>query len=147
MVTHRVVKAVLKNFLGTYTSRYSDYCGYWLFGFLVGDLDEVQFDLLTRAGGNQNTPRAVATLLAATKFADQMCKAGLKPSQFRDARLRIKKLMGTTEELVNGRARTGYSVSFLASAVTDNGRRYESEQVKFVAPHDPQIEFQSARFP
>src|SRR5206468_1458652 len=101
MVTHRVVKAVLKNFLGTYTSRYSDYCGYWLFGFLVGDLDEVQFDLLTRAGGNQNTPRAVATLLAATKFADQMCKAGLKPSQFRDARLRIKKLMGTTEELVN----------------------------------------------
>ncbi len=34
----RIIKAVLDNFLGTYTSRYSDFHGYWLFGFLVKDL-------------------------------------------------------------------------------------------------------------
>ena len=35
MPTRRVIKSVLHNFLGTYTSRYSDYNGYWLFGFMV----------------------------------------------------------------------------------------------------------------
>jgi len=34
--------AVLKNFLGTYTSRYSDFQGYWLFGFLVPGLGSNQ---------------------------------------------------------------------------------------------------------
>jgi hypothetical protein len=33
MVTPRAIRGMLRNFLGTYTSQYSDYKGYWLFGF------------------------------------------------------------------------------------------------------------------
>ena len=41
MATRRVIKSVLSNFLGTYVSRYSEYDGYLLFGFLVADFDEL----------------------------------------------------------------------------------------------------------
>lgn len=48
MARRRVIKSVLHNFLGTYISRYSDFRGYWLFGFLVSNrFDfESEFDLL-----------------------------------------------------------------------------------------------------
>jgi hypothetical protein len=36
----------LHNFLATFTSGYSDYDGYWLFGFLLKDADELRIDLL-----------------------------------------------------------------------------------------------------
>ena len=39
VTTSRVIKSVLQNFLGTYASRYSDFEGYWLFGFLIADVD------------------------------------------------------------------------------------------------------------
>ena len=35
----RHLKSVLAGFLGTYTSRYSDFQGYWLFGFIVEVID------------------------------------------------------------------------------------------------------------
>ena len=35
MPTRNALKGVLAGFLGTYTSRNSDYRGYWLLGFLV----------------------------------------------------------------------------------------------------------------
>jgi hypothetical protein len=46
MKPRRIIKGVLHNFLGTYTSRYSDYDGYWLFGMLVRDVEELSIDLL-----------------------------------------------------------------------------------------------------
>ena len=42
----RIIKGVLHNFIGTYTSRYSDYDGYWLFGMVVRDVAELRIDLL-----------------------------------------------------------------------------------------------------
>ena len=42
MATADVIKSVLRNFLETFASRYTDYDGYWLFGFLVEhDLNEL----------------------------------------------------------------------------------------------------------
>ena len=46
MAKRRAIRGVLGNFLGTFTSRYSDYDGYWLFGFLVADLKDLRIDLL-----------------------------------------------------------------------------------------------------
>jgi hypothetical protein len=76
MAKRKVVKSVLRNFLGTYMSRYSDYRGYWLFGFLVSDLLESEFDLLDRGAGDSETPLAIAERLAATRFEDELRKAG-----------------------------------------------------------------------
>ena len=45
------VKGVLDNFLGTFTSRYLDHNGYWVFGMLVGDLGELRIDLLRSIEG------------------------------------------------------------------------------------------------
>jgi len=136
---------VLGNFLGTYTSRYSDYRGYWLFGFLVADLDELRIDLLASPAAEADSPLGVAVRSAAAKFANQVQKAGLVRPQIRDAWLTIRKLAGPATGSVNGVPCAGHNVSFSAGAVMDGGRRYEREQVLFVAPHNAEVELRSGR--
>ena len=70
MPTRRVLKAVLHNFLGAYVSRNSNYSGYWLFGFLISDLDRAEFDLLAAEANASGTPISTARELAASTFAD-----------------------------------------------------------------------------
>jgi hypothetical protein len=146
MASHRVLKGVLHNFLGTYTSRYSDFDGYWLFGFLVGALGELEFDLLRPRAGDPDSPLDFAASLAATKFADEMCKAGIEPSRVLEARLTIKRSPDVVKGPVNHTPCCGgYHVTFRATAVVRPNRRYERETLLFVAPHDPQIELRSGR--
>jgi hypothetical protein len=145
MATRRTSRGVLGNFLGTYTSRYSDYDGYWLFGFLVGDLAELHVDLLAAKVGDTVTPVGMALRSAANKFDDQLRKAGLVRSQVREACLTIRRLPGSAEASVNGHLCAGYNVSFSAGAVMDGGKRYDREQIMFVAPHNAKVEFRSAR--
>jgi hypothetical protein len=145
MATLRVINSVLRNFLGTYTSRYSDYEGFWLMGFLVADFGELEFDLLAR-GGDLNTPLAAAKQLAATKFADQVRKGCLEPARIREARLSIIKRPDLKTGSVNGHPCVGHDVYFRANAVMDNSKRYEKERVLFVAPHDPRVELRSSRY-
>jgi hypothetical protein len=142
MATRRVIKSVLRSFLGTYTSRYTDYEGYWLFGFLVEDIGELEFDLLSQ-GGNLDTPLATAEQLAIVKFADQVRKAGLKPEWVTEARLGITKRPDAIRGSVNGRVCDGYEVYFRVSSKMDDDRHYACEQVSFVAPHNPQVEKKS----
>ena len=136
----KVIKSVLRGFLGTYASRYNDYRGYWLFGLLVSDLDELVVNLLSPGAIGRRAAMASARSLAATKFEDQVLKAGLRPEQIREARLRIKRSPEVARGSVNGHPCVGWLVTFHAGAVMDNDRRYECEQVLFVAPHDPQVE-------
>jgi len=145
MATRRTVRGVLGNFLGTYTSRYSDYDGYWLFGFLVADLAELRIDLLATQVDDANTPVSVAVRSAVGKFDDQVRKAGLVRSQVREACLTIRRLPGSVEGPVNGHSCAGYNISFSAGVLMDGGRRYEREQIVFVAPHDSKVELRSAR--
>jgi hypothetical protein len=144
MPSRGAIKSVLHNFLGRYASRYSEYHGYFLFGFLVVDLGEVEFDLLALPT-NAESPIGVAAQLATTRFADHLQHAGLELAQVREARLRLGKLSGAIQGTVNGRPRAGFGISFSASALLDNGKRYEREKVLWVAPHDPSIESRSAR--
>ena len=146
MTTRRVIKGVLHNFLGTFTSRYSDFDGYWLFGFLVEDIAGMRIDLLDDDDDRARvSPSAFTKWLAARKFAEQLAKAGLPKSWLREARLDISKSPEHRPGLVNGRSSSGYDVKFQAHAVTDLGKAYARTASIFVAPHDPKIELRSAR--
>jgi len=145
MATRRAILGVLRNFLGTYTSRHSEYDGYWLFGFLVADLGELRVDLLAPPADAPDAPLGVAVRSAAVKFADQVRKAGLLRPQIREAWLTIRKLPGAAVGTVNGVPCAGHNVSFAAGAVMGEDKCYEHTQVVFVAPHDAGVEMRSTR--
>jgi hypothetical protein len=146
MKPRRIIKSVLHNFLGTYTSRYSDYDGYWLFGLLIRDVGELRIDLLCPSV-DTTAPRAVvATIqLAAQKFREQMEKAGLSGLCAREARLDITSSRDLQRGFVNGRMSVGHTVRFVARVISDYGKTYEHEVSVFVAPHNAEVETRSAR--
>jgi len=144
MSRRRTIKGVLHNFLGTYTSRYSDYDGYWLFGILAGENRELKIDLLNPSiGATESTIVAIAVKLAAQKFREQVDKGNLSISCMREARLDITRLPDSVRGAVNGRVCAGYNFRFFARVVSDSGREYDSEMLAFVAPHDPAVESRS----
>lgn len=77
MPGRRSITGVLYGFPGTYTSRYSDLDGYWLFGFLVPEVVDVNFDLMGDRAISVASPLAFAETLARAKFKEQMGKAAL----------------------------------------------------------------------
>ncbi|MCE9526870.1 MAG: hypothetical protein K8R36_12535 [Planctomycetales bacterium] len=134
-----MLKAVLHNFLETYTSRYSDCEGYWLFGRILDKFEQLEFDLV--AGGDyEEVLVGTAANLAAQKFAEQLNLAGLVFSCIRDARLAITKLPDEVEGPVNTHIRKGRFVRFAVRVVSDHGQIYGCEKLVFVAPHDPTVE-------
>ena len=141
-MTRNVLRGVLAGFLGTFTSRYSDYRGYWLLGFLVTEPDIV-IDLLSDVS-DLGSPVDAARHLAKTKFAEQLQKSGLPPSAVQRGTLHIHRGIADAALAGNSR-RSGFRVRFHAVAVADNDRSYEREEVLFVAPHDPRFELRSAR--
>jgi hypothetical protein len=112
MTTRRAIRGVLGNFLGAYTSRYSDFEGHWLFGFLIADLDELGIDLLRPPSGESATPLRAAVRIAAVEFADQLQKAGLARQRIAEARLTIRKLPEPAAASINGVRCAGNHVSF-----------------------------------
>src|SRR4051812_17003733 len=105
----RAIKGVLHNFLETYTSRYSDYDGYWLFGMLLGELGQLDIDLLgTGCETSDRTPITAAVQLATTKFKDQIEKAGLSLSHIQEAQLAITKSPDFRDVFVSGHRRAGF---------------------------------------
>jgi len=145
MATRRAIRGVLGNFLGTYTSRYSDYNGYWLFGFLIDDLGDLRIDLLQTSAVESTNPLGVAIRSAVVKFADQLQKARLVGSQITEAWLIIQKLPGVVKGSINGVSCVGDNVNFSVEAVMDGGRKYERKQVVFVASHNATVELRSMR--
>lgn len=145
MSSDRVMKSVLRNVLHSYTGRASEYHGYWLFGFLVAEIEQVDIDLLASSDNRLDTPLAVAARLAAATFKGQMLKARLPLSQVAMARLLICKLPGAISAFAGDFERVGLNVGFLASAVMRSGRRFEHRLQIFVAPHDPGRERRSNR--
>jgi hypothetical protein len=146
MATRRIIKSVLRNFLGTLTSRYSEWHGYWLFGFVVNDLERLDHDLLIPvAGSPDETPLAHIRSLATMKFLEQLSKARLDPIHIREATLILERLAGRVEVQEGNRyTSSGYRVRFMVSATTDLGKVYECEEIVAVAPHDRAHEFQSS---
>jgi hypothetical protein len=147
MATRSVIRSVLFNYLETFTSRYSDWRGYWVFGFLaadwerLNDIDCLDFDLLKpTADSQERVIIAYIRELAVTKFQDQLSKARLAPSSIREAKLAIERMPGMLEVPVNGRPTVGRQVRFSILAVTDLARAYRCEKIIAVAPHNPAVE-------
>src|SRR3954464_10587593 len=118
MTTSRSLRGALRNFLSTYTSRYSDYDGYWLFGFLVPRLDQLSIDLLGPSPTVVAHPLQAAIRSAIERFHDQLRKAGLDSARLRAARLDIRKLAEPVQGFVNGCLVPGFHVLFAIQAVT-----------------------------
>ena len=136
MTTRRAIQSVLHNLLGTFTSRYTEYEGYWLFGFVVADLDCRNIDLLgeDEARASQ-APWESAVAAARTQFRDQAAKAGVDRRLVRHAELEFVRAPGTARGLVNGAEWDGYHVVFTARATMDDGSRYARTRRVFVSPH------------
>ena len=118
MPTRRIIKSVLHNFLGTYTSRYTEYRGYWLFGFVVDELGELEFDLL---GDSESLDTVVsfAATIASQRFREQLKKAGLSPTTIHDAKLMINKRSESVDGQVNGHLCEGHVLEFQARVTSD----------------------------
>jgi hypothetical protein len=146
MIGRRTIKGIPHNFIGTYTSRYSDYEGYWIFGLLTKDVEQLTIDLLNSETNNSGSkPLVFAVELAKRKFSEQITKNGFSISRLREAHLQIKKLPQPKSGFVNGRASVGNDFRFTAKVVSDYGKTYETEMLMFVAPHNPSVESQSTR--
>ncbi len=146
MANRRAIKGALRNFVETYTSRYSDFEGYWLFGFIVDGLQELSIDLLYPVFDYPAaTPEYVAIYLAAARFRDQIEKTGLSISCIREARLLITKSPESKTGLVNGHPCLGHNVDFLATAISNHDKKFEYIKTLFVAPHNSNVEIQSTR--
>jgi hypothetical protein len=142
---HRRIQGILCNFLGTYTSRYSDYEGWWLFGFLANEIKQLKIDLLNQLPIFEHNQLAFAVELAKRKFCEQMEKNRIPISWIHEAHLEIVKLPQSKSGFVNGRASSGNDFRFAVQATTDCGKTYKTEVTIFVAPHNPQIESRSTR--
>ena len=145
MTTRRAIKSALYGFLGTYVSRYSDYDGYWLFGFLVPKLEHLGIDLLAESASHSETLQATAISLARDKFREQVAKAGVPMQAIGEATLEVSKLPELYSCLVAGRMREGYNITFTVRVRMDSGRVYRREICTFVAPHDASLEGRSGR--
>ena len=133
MATRRIIRGVLGNFLGTYVSRNSDYKGYLLFGFLVGEFTELTVNLLGQSVSDPHSPVGVAVLSAIARFEDQRGKAGLPVSRIREASLIIRQTPDLSSCSIDGNFRNRLCFSFRAVAVMDNDKLYERTRFEFIA--------------
>lgn len=149
-MTEKVLKSVVNGFLGTYSSRYSDKDGYWLFGFVVESLSSAEIDLLSSSiPPTFAQPLKEATTTAQMRFREQLEKHGLRIDQLQYARLRMEHLPGKKQELTPGDSartlRDGWDVRFVVEAIGISGKRYSANKSTFIAPHDPRKELKSRR--
>jgi hypothetical protein len=145
MKQRRKITGVLHNFLNSFTSRYSDYDGYWIFGIIGYESEKSHVDLLNPALMGQSPAFVAASLFAAHSFREQMAKENLYMSYVREARLEITKLPEPRRGFVNGQSSTGHNFKFFVSVLSDYGTKYEHLLYVFVAPHDPKVESRSTR--
>lgn len=136
------LQSVVTNFLRTFTSRYSEYRGYWLFGFLCGH-PRFEIDLLGDEHCHGRDPFEVARSRAVEDFLDQLACARISPSKLASARLTIRTGDEPFEQVAGGVLRHGYQMTFDVTATTQEEITYFSACAHFVAPHDPALERQS----
>jgi hypothetical protein len=139
------MKGVVANFLATYTSRYSDFGGYWVFGVYFHDLADLRLDLLSNVEAGHADPSHPVARMAAAKFQEQMALARIRRTRVQEAWLTVDRLPASTEAEVNGRLSQGALVRFVTGVKMVGGRSFDCERIVFVAPHDPQVERRSTR--
>jgi hypothetical protein len=127
MPLRKALKGVIRGFLGTYVSRYSDFNGALLFGDVIDHLTVEEINL-TESPPSMTAEHAL-TALARFKFQDQLSKVGLPLSVVRSATLTIRKC--------DPSATCGSDVLFTVRVETDLGRVYEDGVREFIYPNRP----------
>jgi hypothetical protein len=145
MPHRRELKGVAHNFLGTFTSRYSDYGGWWVFGLAETQLAGTKFDLLGEQAPAANEPLSAARQIARSRFAEQLAKAKIPSSFVREAHLSISGLPELSRGQINGRWCEGHTFTFAVRILSDRGKTFEEEASIFVAPHDATTELRGTR--
>jgi hypothetical protein len=146
MKVRRRLTGVLYGFLDTFTSRYSDYDGYWIFGLLVREGDEVSLNLLhTNSNFEESVIISAATGIARAKFNEIRQKFHIPAEFVSEGRVLVSKLEPATLGLVNGRTSKGHLYSVCAEATSDLGKKYTARKTIFIAPHDPAVEHRSTQ--
>jgi hypothetical protein len=129
-----VINSALFNFLGTYTSRYSAFNGYWLFGFLVGDGVRLEFDLLAQPPAADGSAKSRAAVIAIERFHNQMRKARIA-SAIEAAKLVLETNSGRVRRPVNGWEHDGFLLTASVHALVGGAWRHR-QTTFFVAPFD-----------
>jgi hypothetical protein len=145
MPHRRELKGVLHNFLGTYTSRYSDHDGYWVFGLAEAHLGNLSADLIGPPTSDSRDAKKLISELARQRFSEQLAKAKIPLSFVREAQLTVDRSDSPTRGFVSERAVEGHVFRFSVRAVSDRGAVFEVQASVFVAPHDAKLERRSAR--
>jgi hypothetical protein len=147
MPRRRLINGALEGFLGTMVSRYSEWHGYWLLGFLAVDRRSLEIDL--RRGTDYDLHEGCFAELALRKFDEQLSKWRIPVAWVVDARMDViwseEVASGFVATRHGGVNRDGRVGTFTVSVKTDLGRTLARAKQVFVAPHDPHLELSSAR--
>ncbi|MGC4070969.1 MAG: hypothetical protein QM760_00300 [Nibricoccus sp.] len=132
--------------MSAFTSRYSDYDGYWLFGFLVTRGERFTFDLTGDIQTEIGDPIVSAAFYRVRSlFYQQLEKAKIPMGLISSASVFLEKNQVAKLGPVNHQAVLGQDVIISARGVSDLGTVYTSTKIIFVARHDPEIELRSVR--
>ncbi len=134
----------LDGFLGTLTSRNTDYQGYWLGGLVESRLDGLEIDLLATPPATEDAFGAAARI-ASHRFREQIARAGLDWERIVRARLQVAFEGELTTRRFNGSTFEGHVAKFVASASLDTLRILTRYTRVFVAPHSQDREMRSVR--
>jgi len=146
MKIRRQITGVLGSSLTSYTSRNTDYDGYWLFGLLLRETGTLSVDLLDpQKNESKSDIQKAACRFAYERFKDQIQKSHIPAEYVASARLHLAKQDYPKLGPVNHRWTMGFDVLVAAEAISDLGRIYRAQTYIFVAPHDPAIEQRSTR--
>jgi hypothetical protein len=148
MPSRKLIAGVLRGFLGTYVSRYSDLDGYLVFGLAADGLDGLDVELTSAGPPPSLDPVSEVRRLAIQRFAEQLAKADLPWSVVASAKLTIARDAERSRDpaaSVAIRVVTGYDYTFTIAVVTDLGRPYRAERRAFIALHTPGAFARSAR--
>ncbi len=133
MPTHRAIKALINNFLGTYVSRYTDHRGFWIFGLWVNEHEFQSIDLLSPAAEGDSVS-ASAENLAKARFSEQSTKFGFSHDDFSAVSVSITR----SSELVHGHAGNrpvlGYRLTLTVRVISASGREHSASCESFAEP-------------
>ncbi len=147
MTRRRELRGVLHNFLSSLTSRYSDYEGYWLMGFVARDGRDVRLNLLGESARVGTQIEMALATRAISLFRDQVHKVRLPFRHIERASLIVSASPLDFSVRVNGQLCPARKVTFTAEVTTDLGTRYERSMCHLIAPHDPEVEMRCVLLP
>jgi hypothetical protein len=137
------INGAIAGFLGTYSSRYSDFRGYWLMPRLLSPSAPLTFDLMG-TGDLPNDPCGSAERLAREKFSQQLAKHRRKPSDLKSATLEIRTSDTSKRALAGPSTRDCYTMTLSLVVAATLGKHFKRQIELLVAPHNPHFELRRA---